>query len=151
MQIGDAVASHDSVGKIRGVEVKDGIVGGKSITMTRTTSSTRSSIKSESMPQSPQAMKEHREDATAGDVVLKTEPGHPPKLTRTPSQKVPARAAAIFSTYPDKTDECKETFQVISSCIYSSKQIGSTEQAMECDCAEEWGKTATSKILPDGK
>ena len=56
------------------------------------------------------------------------------------SQKIPAKPAMLFDAYANKTEESKSTFRVIEACIYSSKQIGSTEQAMECDCAEEWGK-----------
>jgi [histone H3]-lysine36 N-trimethyltransferase len=103
--------------------------------------STQAPAKPEKMSQSPRIIKEEHQEAIHRDMVVKSEPAHPPKPVRAGSQKVPPRPAILFDSYPDKTEESKDTFQVIGSCIYSSKQIGSTEQAMECDCAEEWGKT----------
>ncbi len=108
---------------------------------TGTSPSDSSPIKSEKMSPSPQMMKDGHPDVVGGEMTVKMEPTQPPKLARTASQKGPARPAALFDSYPDKTEESKGTFQVIEACMYSSKQIGSTEQAMECDCAEEWGKT----------
>ncbi len=108
---------------------------------TCTSPSDSSPIKSEKLSPSPQMMKDGHPDVVGGEMTVKMEPAHPPKLARTASQKASARPPALFDSYPDKTEESKGTFQVIGACIYSSKQIGSTEQAMECDCAEEWGKT----------
>lgn len=106
----------------------------------RTNPSTPSPIKSEKLSQSPQMMKDGLHEFVGGETAMKLESTHPPKLARMASQKAPSRPAALFGAYADKTEESKGNFQVIGACIYSSKQIGSTEQAMECDCAEEWSK-----------
>ncbi|KAL8734900.1 MAG: hypothetical protein Q9166_001252 [cf. Caloplaca sp. 2 TL-2023] len=78
------------------------------------------------------------EELVPGSVTLKQEPGQAPRLARSSSQKVIPRTSALFSDCPSKTDEAKGTFQVIPGCIYSSKAIGATEHAMDCDCTEEW-------------
>lgn len=147
MQIKNGVSSSEAPGRIRGVEVK-GKEELNSPKATRTKSSTQSPIKSEKPSLSPDTMKEDREEIVGGEVVVKLVPGHPPKLARTPTQKIVARPAPLFHSYEDKTDESKSSFQVISGCIYSSKYIGSTEHAMECDCTEEWGKTIRTIFLP---
>lgn len=105
-----------------------------------TNPSTTSPIKSEKMSQSPQMMNDEFHEVVGGEAAIKLEPAHPPKLARMTSHKGPSRQVTLFDSHADKTDESKSAFQVIEACIYSSKQIGSTEQAMECDCAEEWGK-----------
>ena len=105
-----------------------------------TRSATQSPVKSLAASQSPDMAKSEDEETVGGDVTVKMEPGQPLKLARTSSQKIVPRAAPLFNEYPDKTEEAKDTFQVIPACIYSNKYIGSTEHAMECDCAEEWGK-----------
>lgn len=106
----------------------------------RTNPSTPSPIKSEKMSQSPQMMNDGLYKVLGGETAVKLEPAHQPKLARMASHKAPLRPVKLFDAYADKTEESKGTFQVIGACIYSSKQIGSTEQAMECDCAEEWSK-----------
>ncbi|KAL8863411.1 MAG: hypothetical protein Q9178_000092 [Gyalolechia marmorata] len=78
------------------------------------------------------------EESVPGTVTVKQEPGQAPKLTRTSSQKVIPRPRPLFHDYPSKTDEAKDSFQIIPGCIYSSKAIGATENAMDCDCTEEW-------------
>ena len=82
---------------------------------------------------------DEEEKVIKADVVIKQEPGEPPKLSRTASQKVPTKAASLYLDYPDKTDEATSSFQVISDCIYAAKYLGATEHALECDCAEDWG------------
>lgn len=99
------------------------------------------SVKSETMP----VKDEPSDDAlvtssVGGDITLKQEPGKPPKLARSASQKVIARPPQLFDHLPNSVNEATESFEVIGSCIYSSKYMGHTEHAMECDCAEEWGK-----------
>jgi hypothetical protein len=84
------------------------------------------------------------EDLVGGDVTLKQEPGKPPKLSRTTSRKVERRPPPTFNDYKDSTSEATSTFQVITECSYANKGLGSTDPALECDCAEEWGK---SKLL----
>lgn len=83
---------------------------------------------------------EQPEEKVAGSITLKLEPGHPPKLSRTASQKVVPRPAPLFNHLPDSTAEATSTFQLIDDCTYASKYMGYTEHAMECDCTEEWGK-----------
>ncbi|KAL9602575.1 MAG: hypothetical protein Q9219_001719 [cf. Caloplaca sp. 3 TL-2023] len=78
------------------------------------------------------------EDVLPGSVTLKQQVGQPPKLARSISQKVAVRTPPTFHDYPTKTDEARDTFQVIAGCIYSSKAIGATDHAMDCECAEEW-------------
>jgi [histone H3]-lysine36 N-trimethyltransferase len=75
-----------------------------------------------------------------GDITFKQEPGKPPKLARSSSQKVVARPPQLFNHLPDSVNEACQTFEVIQGCIYGSKYMGHTEHAMECDCSEEWGK-----------
>lgn len=103
-------------------------------------SNTRSPVKSRGTSESPDMLKSEDGDVVGGDVTVKMEPGQPLKLSRTASQKIVPRATHLFGDYPDKMAEAKESFHVIPACMYSNKYIGSTEHAMECDCAEEWGK-----------
>jgi len=103
-------------------------------------SATQSPKKSRSASHSPTKAKAEPEEIVGGEITLKLEPGQPPKLTRTASHKVPARIVQMFDDYQDKTEEATGVFQVITQCSYSAKYLGSTEHAMECDCAEEWGK-----------
>lgn len=103
-------------------------------------SATQSPKKSRSTSRSPTNAKAEPEEKVGGEITLKLEPGQPPKLTRTMSHKVPARIVQMFDDYEDKTEEATGVFQVITECNYSAKYLGSTEHAMECDCAEEWGK-----------
>ncbi|KAL8710925.1 MAG: hypothetical protein Q9220_004524 [cf. Caloplaca sp. 1 TL-2023] len=78
------------------------------------------------------------EELIPSAVTLKQEPGEPPKLARSTSQKVTSRAPPLFHQLPSKTEEAKDTFQAIPSCVYSSKAIGATDHAMDCECNEEW-------------
>lgn len=84
---------------------------------------------------------EEKEEKMGGEITVKMEPGQPPKLARTSSQKVVTRPPPLFNHLPDDTDAAKATFQLMESCTYSNKYMGYTEHAMECDCAEEWGKS----------
>ena len=91
---------------------------------------------------SPCSNVEQHEELIGGEVTIKQEPGQPPKLSRSTSHKILCRPPLLFNEYLDKTKEAKATFQFISECSYTSKYIGSTEHdSMDCDCAEEWGKT----------
>ena len=107
----------------------------------------RSPMKSESMSQSP-AVKDD-EETLGGDVTLKLEPGRPPKLQRTTSRKIERRPPPLFWDHEDKTDEATSTFSLLERCIYANKYMGSTEAALECDCAEEWGKLPPRTTLSD--
>jgi len=86
--------------------------------------------------------KSEDEELVGGEVTLKQEPGKPPKLSRTTSRKVERRPPPMFNDYKDSTSEATSTFQVITECSYANKNLGSTDPALECDCAEEWGKSA---------
>ncbi|KAI4208045.1 MAG: hypothetical protein LQ346_000209 [Caloplaca aetnensis] len=89
-------------------------------------------------PQSSTVSTPRSEDIIPGSVSLKQQPGQHPKLARSTSQKVTPRAPPTYHDYPNKTEEAKGTFHAISGCIYSSKAIGATDHAMDCECAEEW-------------
>lgn len=104
-------------------------------------SNTQSPIKNEKASQSPYTGSEKQEEVIGGEVTVKLEPGQPPKLSRSTSQKIISRPAALYNDWPSKTEEAKGTFQILPQCTYASKYIGSTEHgSMDCDCAEEWGK-----------
>lgn len=105
-------------------------------------SSSQSPIKADIPTQSPSTGSEKHEEVVGGEVTVKLEPGHPPKLARSSSHRVLSKPAPLFHDHPSKTEESKDTFQVLEQCSYTSKYIGSTEHgSMDCDCTEEWGKT----------
>lgn len=111
-------------------------------------SASQSPVKHGKLSQSPNEDSEKHEEVVGGEVTVKLEPGHPPKLARSTSRKIVAGPAQLFNEYPSRTDEATSTFQVLSSCIYSSKYIGSTEhEAMDCDCTEEWGKAVFTIVM----
>ena len=86
---------------------------------------------------------ENREQVVGGDITLKMEPGEPPKLSRSTSQKIVARSPASFNDHPDKTEESRKHFEMLPACTYANKYIGASQhQYMDCECAEEWGKAA---------
>lgn len=104
-----------------------------------------SAVKSRSQSQSPVKKNEStdgNEEKLGGDITVKLEPGEPPKLARSSSQKVVSRPPQLFLDLPDRTAEAKSTFEVIEACSYGNKWMGYTEHAMECDCAEEWGESS---------
>jgi len=117
-------------------------------TPTPTTTSRQS--KSRSTSQSPinnqpstasSPVNSEHEEVVSGEITLKMEPGKAPKLSRTASQKIVARAPPLFLDLADSTGDAKTTFTVLPECTYSNKNLGSTEPALECDCAEEWGRS----------
>lgn len=102
-----------------------------------------SAIKSRSpssSPVKPAGDLDATEEKIRGDVTVKLEPGQPPKLARSSSQKVVARPPQLFLDLPDSTEEARSSFETLEVCTYANKYMGYTEHAMECDCAEEWGK-----------
>ena len=99
-----------------------------------------SQMKSETEIADSIAANDEHVEKVGGEITVKQEPGQPPKLARSTSQKVITRSAPLFDHYPDKTEEATNVFQVITQCTYSAKYLGSTEHAMECDCTEEWGE-----------
>lgn len=50
------------------------------------------------------------EEIIGGEVTLKQEPGQPPKLERSATQKITGRSIPFFHNYEDKTEEAKGTF-----------------------------------------
>lgn len=106
--------------------------------------STKRSSRSPNVPQdkvtSP-TPKSEGEELLGGDVTLKQDPGKPPKLSRTTSRKVERRPPPMFDDYKDSTAEATSSFEVITACTYANKHLGTTDPALECDCAEEWGKS----------
>jgi hypothetical protein len=102
--------------------------------------SSRSPNELQESTQSATPKSEH-EDLVGGDVTLKQEPGKPPKLARTTARKVERRPPPLFNDYKDSTAEATSSFQVITECSYANKGLGTTDPALECDCAEEWGKS----------
>ncbi|PWY70188.1 SET and WW domain protein [Aspergillus heteromorphus CBS 117.55] len=86
------------------------------------------------------------EEKVGGDIIVKLEPGHPPKLTRSSSQKVVARPPQLFSQLPNSTGDAEATFELMDTCTYANKFMGYTEHAMECDCAEEWEPSISRNV-----
>lgn len=105
----------------------------------------RSPVKAESMAQSPAVKTE--EEVVGGDIEVKLEPGKPPKLQRKSSHKVERRPPPLFLDYQDKTAQATSAYSTLAECIYANKYLGTTEHALECDCAEEWGKSFTTNIF----
>jgi hypothetical protein len=104
-------------------------------------SRSRSPIKSQSASQTPKSESEGVEEIIEGDITVSVEPGKPPKLSRKSAQKVIARPPTLFLDVPDATQEASGVFQLIKDCIYGSKYMGYSEQdALDCDCSEEWRK-----------
>ncbi|KAE8318046.1 histone-lysine N-methyltransferase, H3 lysine-36 specific [Aspergillus transmontanensis] len=110
-------------------------------------------VKSRSSSQTPVKKEEETynaadmEEKVGGDITVKQEPGQPPKLTRSSSQKVVARPPQLFSHLRDSTAEARASFELMDSCTYANKYMGYTEHAMECDCAEEWVSSLSGNIL----
>lgn len=98
--------------------------------------------KEESLDADSSTMKEDPDkEKVGGDILVKEEPGQPPKLSRSSSQKVVPRPPQLWSHLPDSTDDALATFEQIEACWYANKYMGYTEHAMACDCAEEWGES----------
>lgn len=108
--------------------------------------SSRSPDELQSKVQSPTPRSE-QEEVVGGEVILKQEPGKPPKLSRSISRKVEKRPPPMFNEYKDSTTEATSSFQVITECTYANKGLGATDPALECDCAEEWGKSPSANML----
>ncbi|KAF2840261.1 hypothetical protein M501DRAFT_932102 [Patellaria atrata CBS 101060] len=98
-------------------------------------SSSHSPIKLECATPSPI---DNTEEVIGGDIMVKLEPGKAPKLSRASSHKVMSRTPPLFLDLPDSTPEATRSFQVIDDCSYAAKYLGTTDHALECDCAEEW-------------
>ena len=133
---------RDRMNGTRG-EVKIKAKSPQSISSQSTQRSQRSPTRPRKVSESPcdsDMPKSEQEKVVGGEVTVKIEPGKPPKLARSSSQKIWTRPAPLFDEYPSRTQEAQTKFEVIQACIYGSKYMGSTEHGMDCDCAEEWGK-----------
>lgn len=133
------VAESESVKKERSTSVSGDVPTPGTGTPSGVKRQSRSPVKTERMAQSP-AVKPSHEETVGGGVTLKLEPGKPPKLSRTTSHKIERRPPPLFFDYEDKTGEATSTFTILPDCNYARKDLGDTEHALECDCAEEWGK-----------
>ncbi len=134
----DTIPVAQPMKKERSASVGGSEAASRSATPRGVKKQSRSPVKSETMAQSP-AVKDE-EEVVGGDIELKLEPGKPPKLQRKPSHKVERRPPPLFTEYEDKTTEATSVFSVLPECVYANKFLGTTEHALECDCAEEWGK-----------
>lgn len=139
------LSEAQALGTIRVSTTKEGSAPPKGATLPLKTES-KSTSHSPTQPTdrlpSPTGHKAEPEQTIGADISVKMEPGQPLKLARTSSQKVVTRPAPLFDILPDMTADAKSTFQVITQCMYAAKYLGTTEHAMECDCAEDWGKTS---------
>lgn len=124
------------------------------ITTTMADDDSSSAVKPRSSRSQSPVKKEEEEDAddqeekVGGGITVRLEPGEPPKLARSSSQKVVPRPPPLYLDLPDSTAEAKSTFEVMGACTYANKSMGYTEHAMECDCAEEWGKLFPPLLSP---
>ena len=83
-----------------------------------------------------------QEETMGGDIMIKSDPGKPVKLSRSASHKIPKRNLPLFTDLPDKTVEATSIFSVIDDCTYQNKNIGLTDDdSFECECSPEWGKS----------
>ena len=84
---------------------------------------------------------ENDHEIVGGEVTVSTEPGKPPKLSRSTTQKIKTRPPPLFKHVENKTEEARSQFESLKECNYCNRYIGSTEHgSMDCDCVEEWGK-----------
>ena len=133
----DTIPVAESVKKERSASV-----GGSGFSTPRAgKKQSQSPLKRESISQSPAVKMEDGDNKIGGDVELKIEPNEAPKLVRKSSQRAPRRPPPLFFDYEDKTAEATSTFSILKECVYANKYLGTTEHALECDCAEEWGKS----------
>ncbi|KAK8169578.1 hypothetical protein IWX90DRAFT_182302 [Phyllosticta citrichinensis] len=86
------------------------------------------------------------EEVVGGDITVKVEPGKAPKLARSSSQRIEKKPPPLFLDYEDKTLESTTTFTLLEECTYGNKYMGSTEHALECDCAEEWDSESKKNL-----
>ena len=132
--------------KVENVKEEDPVSGASTPSLSASKpklSRSTSAMSSKSLKES-QSPVEKNEEVVGGEVTVKQEPGQPPKLARSTTQKIPARVAPLYDHLPDATDEATSTFALMDICTYSNKWLGFTEHAMECDCTEEWGKSDPS-------
>lgn len=138
------------LGRLRTDEIKEesGSSNSRSPSDSSMKSASQSPTKHENATQSPFTGNGKHVETVGGEITVKQEPGQPPKLSRSTSQKIVARPPQLFNDYEDKTVEARSGFEVIQECSYSSKYIGSSEHdSMECDCSEEWGRSSSTSTI----
>lgn len=118
------------------------------VSLTKSSTPSLKPSKSRSRSAAAAVKDEPTEEKVGGEITVKQEPGQPPKLARSASQKMAPRVAPVFTDFPDKTEEATSTFQVMEACTYANKYMGYTEHAMDCDCVEEWGKSLPKEAIP---
>ncbi|KAJ9264048.1 hypothetical protein DTO195F2_2575 [Paecilomyces variotii] len=147
IKLEDSADSPDVSGGSRDESASKGSespAGSKPAATAATNGVSSSSVKPRSAPRSP--VKKDGDDSeveekVGGDITVKMEPGQPPKLSRSASQKF-SRPPQLLNHLPDSTAEAQATFQMMEECTYANKYMGYTEHAMDCDCAEEWDPVA---------
>lgn len=67
----------------------------------------------------------------------------PAQAEAKPPRKASPHEPTLFGDLPDATSEACSNFQVITDCLYGSKNMGSTDNdAFDCDCREELGASS---------
>lgn len=99
---------------------------------------------------SPDSSVQPDEVKPGSDSASTPDEGPPPKLSRSKfAQKVQRAPAMLFDHLPDATEESCKNFQVINDCLYGSKHMGASHNdALDCDCAEEWRKYSSIPSAP---
>ena len=86
-------------------------------------SSSSASVKSQTTSQSSIDKKDVK-DKVGGEITVKMDPDHHPKLARSTSQKATPRLVTLFDDLADATMEAKSAFSVLDACTYSNKFVG---------------------------
>ena len=93
---------------------------------------------------SPDVAKSQSDSASTPEVAPR-----PKMSSRKASQKAAPVPATLFTHLPDVTADSKEHFEVIENCMYGSKTLGSSKQdALDCDCSEEWRRSPPNLPTP---
>lgn len=137
-----AAAEAVSSVKLESINEDSGSASASPKMRARSSSASSTSSDLNGKPKAETNSSKDEKESIGGEISVKVEPGKPPKLTRTTSQKVVARAPQLFNHLPDATDEATSSFSLLDACTYANKYMGYTEHAMECDCSEEWGKSS---------
>lgn len=69
------------------------------------------------------------------------------KPARAGFPKPASRQPQLYLDLPDATAAAQATFAVLSECTYANRYIGTTDPALECDCASDWGESPTPHRL----
>jgi [histone H3]-lysine36 N-trimethyltransferase len=88
-----------------------------------------------------------REPKQESETITTPENATGTKPSRKASQKIAGRIAPLFDHLADATEESLGHFQIIHDCLYGSRNIGSSDNdALDCDCAEDWRESATAPL-----